>query len=104
MGIVHAAYDYSAQQEEELYMAEGDRLELIENDDPDWYLVKLNGVIGLVPSNYVSFDTPEAGIQAQEPDHMPAPPLPVVTPQTTTQVNKECLSNLFFFFLLNYSL
>jgi hypothetical protein len=96
MGIVHAEYDYAAQQEEELDMAEGDGLELIENDDPDWYLVKLNGVIGLVPSNYVSFDTQEAGIQAQEPDHMPAPPLPVVTPQTA-QVNKECLSSLLLF-------
>ncbi|KAI8879312.1 hypothetical protein K501DRAFT_297120 [Backusella circina FSU 941] len=59
-------------------------MELIENDDPDWYLVKLNGIIGLVPSNYIQSGTQEeAGIQVQEPDHMPAPPLPAVTPQAT---------------------
>lgn len=43
-----------AQQEEELSFEEGVEMDLLEQDDPDWYLVKLgNGEIGLAPSNYV---------------------------------------------------
>ncbi|KAI8885490.1 hypothetical protein K501DRAFT_293458 [Backusella circina FSU 941] len=41
-------------------------MELIENDDPDWYLVKMkNGEIGLAPSNYV-VDAATTGGQEEE--------------------------------------
>jgi hypothetical protein len=54
IGKVRAEYDYDAQQEEELSFREGQTMWLLECDDPDWYLVKLdNGDIGLSPANYV---------------------------------------------------
>lgn len=54
IGKVQAEYDYEAQQEEELSFREGQTMWLLECDDPDWYLVKLdNGDIGLSPANYV---------------------------------------------------
>ncbi|KAI9277376.1 hypothetical protein BY458DRAFT_504776 [Sporodiniella umbellata] len=54
IGRVYAEYDYQSQQEEELSFQEGDEMDLLEKDDPDWYLVKhANGQVGLAPSNYV---------------------------------------------------
>ncbi|KAI8085032.1 uncharacterized protein BX664DRAFT_338374 [Halteromyces radiatus] len=54
IGKVRAEYDYDAQQEEELSFTEGQEMWLLERDDPDWYLVKLDtGDIGLAPANYV---------------------------------------------------
>lgn len=65
MGRVRAEYDYVAQQEEELSFEEGEEMDLLETDDPDWYLVKLsNGKIGLAPSNYV--EALEGGQQQQQ--------------------------------------
>ncbi|KAG0992490.1 hypothetical protein G6F26_009102 [Rhizopus arrhizus] len=54
IGRVRADYDYQAQQEEEISFEEGDEMDLLERDDPDWYLVKhIHGQVGLAPSNYV---------------------------------------------------
>lgn len=69
MGRVRAEYDYVAQQEEELSFEEGDEMDLLETDDPDWYLVKLNnGQIGLAPSNYV--EPMEGDHQQQQQAHV----------------------------------
>lgn len=60
-------------------------MDLLEQDDPDWFLVKLNnGQIGLAPSNYVQDiedhfeEAQEQPQQPQQQDPIPAPP-PVVT-------------------------
>ncbi|KAI9308328.1 hypothetical protein BJ944DRAFT_260437 [Cunninghamella echinulata] len=105
IGKVRAEYDYDAQQEEELSFTEGQELWLIEQDDPDWYLVKLeNGDIGLAPSNYVQImdgntftatetpspSSPPPGNITSTPNITPVqPPIPpiitTITPQTPTQ-------------------
>ncbi|ORZ23245.1 hypothetical protein BCR42DRAFT_446948 [Absidia repens] len=79
IGQVRAEYDYDAQQEEELSFSEGQDMWLLESDDPDWYLVKLNnGAIGLAPANYVQ------DIEKGAPPHPSintnaSPPVPVQT-------------------------
>ncbi|KAI9262560.1 hypothetical protein EDC94DRAFT_608483 [Helicostylum pulchrum] len=74
IGRVRAEYDYVAQQEEELSFEEGEEMDLLETDDPDWYLVKLaNGQIGLAPSNYVE------SIEQTEP-HSAVAPVPAIHP------------------------
>jgi hypothetical protein len=65
-------------------------MDLLEQDDPDWYLVKLhNGDIGLAPSNYVSsaedYQQPEQEEQeVAAPIPTPPPPAaPPVVPQAS---------------------
>ncbi|PWZ03492.1 hypothetical protein BCV70DRAFT_155088 [Testicularia cyperi] len=63
-----ALYDYVAQAEDELSLTEDDYLYILESDDPEWWKAKLRrldqdgtplqddsdeGVVGLVPANYV---------------------------------------------------
>ncbi|KAI8638762.1 hypothetical protein BD408DRAFT_485295 [Parasitella parasitica] len=85
IGRVRAEFDYVAQQEEELSFEEGDEMDLLERDDPDWYLVKLNdGQIGLAPSNYVQdaedhFEEAQQHQQQQPQQYNPistSPPAP----------------------------
>ncbi|GAA5807961.1 hypothetical protein MFLAVUS_011464 [Mucor flavus] len=89
IGRVRAEYDYAAQQEEELSFEEGEEMDLLETDDPDWYLVKLaNGQIGLAPSNYVDpieQTEPHSAIPAAAAAPVPAiNPLNIVsTPQVS---------------------
>ncbi|KAF7724531.1 cytoskeletal protein binding protein [Apophysomyces ossiformis] len=77
IGKVYAEYSYTAQQEEELTFDEGDEMDLLERDDPDWYLVKLkNGLIGLVPSNYVQSFEPTANAEQQQAHPVVEPSVP----------------------------
>lgn len=46
-------YDYSATEEDELTIHEGETFSLLQTFDDDWWLVKVNQSVGLVPSNYV---------------------------------------------------
>jgi len=52
---VTSLYDYSAQTNEEIDIQEGDLLEVIDDSDTDWILVKSTHTNqqGLVPANYV---------------------------------------------------
>jgi hypothetical protein len=85
---VRAEYDYQAQQEEEISFEEGDEMDLLERDDPDWYLVKhIHGQVGLAPSNYVQLSEQYEIQQEEEEEHeeqpqaMPvAPPVNLTTP------------------------
>lgn len=98
IGRVRAEYDYEAQQEEELSFQEDDEMDLLETDDPDWYLVKRsNGHIGLVPSNYVqTIDEHQASHEQYREEAItlqaaaettiytpPAPQVPITAPPTT---------------------
>lgn len=56
-------------------------MDLLEQDDPDWYLVKhTNGLVGLAPSNYVQFiqqeEREEEQHYSQEKTIPVPPPLP----------------------------
>ncbi|CAO0793109.1 unnamed protein product [Mucor circinelloides] len=81
IGRVRAEFDYAAQQEEELSFEEGDEMDLLEQDDPDWFLVKSSkGEIGLAPSNYVQdADDHFEEAQEQQLQQDPIPTPPVVT-------------------------
>jgi hypothetical protein len=99
MGRVRAEYDYVAQQEEELSFEEGEEMDLLETDDPDWYLVKLNnGKIGLAPSNYVE---PIEGEQhyEQEEEQPVAPPIisqvPIPPPQVEPVLSQPVSSTIY---------
>ncbi|KAH7721533.1 SH3 domain-containing kinase-binding protein 1 [Aphelenchoides avenae] len=48
-------FSYSAQQEDELNLAEGDVIEVHEDVEDGWARGQLNGKLGLFPTNFVSF-------------------------------------------------
>ncbi|KAI8343537.1 hypothetical protein BC941DRAFT_498554 [Chlamydoabsidia padenii] len=93
IGRVQAEYDYEAQQEEELSFGEGQTMWLLERDDPDWYLVKLdNGDIGLAPANYVQdIDQQHPDTGTSSPTLMDSNSSPSVVP--TMHTRQSTLSN-----------
>ena len=48
-----ALYDFHASETDELSFAKDDVLEVIEKQEDDWWLVRRNNEVGLIPSNYV---------------------------------------------------
>ena len=48
-----AMYDYAATQPDELSIKVGDKIEILEKIDANWWKGKLNGKIGLVPATYL---------------------------------------------------
>lgn len=53
--IVIAMYNYRAQNKGDLSFMKGEKLEVVEKSDPDWWTVKRleTGEIGYIPANYV---------------------------------------------------
>ena len=53
--IVIAMYAYKAQNTGDLSFRKGEKLEVVEKNDPDWWTVKRieTGEIGYIPANYV---------------------------------------------------
>ncbi len=61
--IATALYDYDPQTEEEITIKEGDHIRVYEKVDEDWWFVKRDHDVGLVPATYVeevSGDSDEA--------------------------------------------
>ena len=60
-----ALYDYDARTNEDLSFKKGERLQVIDNTDSDWWLAKSLTTFkeGYIPSNYVA---PELSVNAQE--------------------------------------
>ncbi|KAI6647295.1 Nostrin-like [Oopsacas minuta] len=54
LGQCIAQYDYAAQAFDELTIAPGDVISIIEQDDPGWWKGKLNNRIGVFPATYVT--------------------------------------------------
>jgi hypothetical protein len=48
---VIAMYDFEARDDTELGFKEDDMIEVINKDDPDWWIGRLNGRIGEFPAN-----------------------------------------------------
>jgi hypothetical protein len=73
-------------------------MDLLETDDPDWYLVKLSdGQIGLAPSNYLQMEGEhfeDAQEQYEQPQTPIAPPLPPVQPSIPTNTSTPALSSI----------
>lgn len=60
-----ALYDYDARTNEDLSFKKGERLQVVDNTDSDWWLAKSLATHkdGYIPSNYVA---PELSVNAQE--------------------------------------
>lgn len=60
-----ALYDYDARTNEDLSFRKGERLQVVDNTDSDWWLAKslTTHKEGYIPSNYVA---PELSVNAQE--------------------------------------
>jgi actin cytoskeleton-regulatory complex protein SLA1 len=75
--VAIALYDYTPIEEGELAMREGDKLLVLNDSDPDWWMVKLvakKGGEGLVPRTYVELQQPklDADVQQESPAHAKA--------------------------------
>lgn len=52
----HALYDFHATEDDELSIKANESFILLETYDDDWWLVNVEGRVGVVPSNYVELD------------------------------------------------
>ncbi|CCD23624.1 Pin3p NDAI_0B05920 [Naumovozyma dairenensis CBS 421] len=50
---VEAIYPFEPQQEGDLALKAGDKIQVIEKPSPEWFKGKCNGQVGIFPSNYV---------------------------------------------------
>ncbi len=53
--VVIAMYSYNAKHKGDLSFRKGEKLEIVEKNDPDWWTVRRleTGEVGYIPSNYV---------------------------------------------------
>ncbi|CAR24703.1 SH3 domain-containing protein [Lachancea thermotolerans] len=51
--FVEAIYAFQAQQDGDLNLQVGDKVEVLEKPSPEWFKGKCNGRVGMFPSNYV---------------------------------------------------
>ncbi|KAF5885983.1 intersectin-2-like isoform X1, partial [Clarias magur] len=57
---VIALYDYTAANQDELTFSKDQIINVLDKSDPDWWRGELNGVTGLIPTNYVKTSTSES--------------------------------------------
>ncbi len=50
---VIAAFDFEPQEEGELRLRKGDRIEVLDKSDPNWWRGRCNGMEGMFPVPYV---------------------------------------------------
>ncbi|CAG5853966.1 unnamed protein product [Menidia menidia] len=50
---VVAIYDYTAANQDEMSFSQGQLINVLDKNDPDWWKGEINGVTGLFPTNYV---------------------------------------------------
>lgn len=60
VGQVIAIYDYTAVNEDELSFSKSQVINVLDKSDPDWWKGELNGVRGLIPTNYVKMTTSDS--------------------------------------------
>lgn len=60
VGQVIAIYDYTAANEDELSFSKCQIINVLDKSDPDWWKGELNGVTGLIPTNYVKLTTSDS--------------------------------------------
>ncbi|XP_038132470.1 intersectin-2a isoform X2 [Cyprinodon tularosa] len=54
---VIAMYDYAAANQDELSFSKGQLINILDKTNPDWWKGEVNGVTGLLPTNYVKMTT-----------------------------------------------
>ena len=73
---VEAIYDFEPQQEGDLRLRVGDKIQVLEKPSPEWYKGRSNGVVGMFPSNYVKVIAgPERDYSQQQQQALPPPPM-----------------------------
>ncbi|KAJ1866911.1 cytoskeletal protein binding protein [Coemansia sp. RSA 989] len=76
-----ALYAYEPALEEETTLAEDEEVDIIEQDDPDWYMARTRGGYGFVPKAYVEIVSGEPqGIVDGTNANSAAPPIPQQLP------------------------
>ncbi|XP_057199114.1 intersectin-2b isoform X1 [Triplophysa rosa] len=57
---VISIYDYTAANEDELSFSQNQIINVLDKSNPDWWKGELNGVTGLIPTNYVKMTTSDS--------------------------------------------
>lgn len=79
---VQATYDWPGEQKGDLDIQKGDVIEILQKKSPEWYEGRLNGRVGMFPTNYVrSYDPSENHHHHhQSRDRAATPPPPASSP------------------------
>ncbi|KAK5781890.1 Pin3p PWA37_000853 [Arxiozyma heterogenica] len=82
---VEALYEFQPQQNGDLHIRPGDKIEVLEKLSPEWFKGRCNGNVGMFPSNYVkpAFSNNTSMVKAEPPQYSqsPQPPQPSQPPQ-----------------------
>ena len=71
--MARVTYDYTAENDDELNLTEGDMVKVLDQEEEGWWRGELKGKIGVFPSNFVEIvKGPPPG--AAEPQPEPEPP------------------------------
>ncbi|XP_048829859.1 intersectin-2b isoform X1 [Brienomyrus brachyistius] len=62
---VISLYDYTAVNEDEMSFSKGQPINVLEKTSPDWWKGEINGVTGLIPTNYIKMSTNESDTSQQ---------------------------------------
>nr|XP_023690092.1 intersectin-2 isoform X1 [Paramormyrops kingsleyae] len=62
---VISLYDYTAVNEDEMSFSKGQPINVLEKMSPDWWKGEINGVTGLIPTNYIKMSTNESDTSQQ---------------------------------------
>lgn len=68
---VEALYEFKPQQEGDLHIRPGDKIEVLEKPSPEWFKGKCNGNVGMFPSNYVkpAFSNSTSMVKSDPPQY-----------------------------------
>ena len=69
-------FEYEAANEDELGLKTGDIVEFIEEEEIGWWRGRLNGKVGVFPSNFVEAITETAPSRPETKPEKPPPPIP----------------------------
>lgn len=90
--FVEAIYAFQAQQDGDLNLQVGDKIEVLEKPSPEWYKGRCNGRVGMFPSNYVKPAFSGSNASLERPN-VPAPPeyqsQQIVPQATNTSANSN---------------
>lgn len=50
-------YDYTAANQDEMSFSKGQLISVLDKNNPDWWRGEVNGVTGLLPTNYIKMTT-----------------------------------------------
>ncbi|CEP08007.1 hypothetical protein [Parasitella parasitica] len=85
-----AIYPFQSQEGGEVSFQKGDTMEIVEKDENGWWLARIDGKDGWVPSNYLEeYDAPEPSPPPPAPPARRRAPPPVPQPQQQQQQQQQ---------------